>query len=70
MDLGYAKISKQFERNKIWQVLLKEILLFSNYIVLWSNQNSIILSMAEAGYIVVGSCCVELLWMKHTLYEF
>jgi hypothetical protein len=41
-------------------------------LVSWSSkkQNSIALSTAEAEYIVAGSCCAQILWMKATLKDF
>ena len=38
----------------------------------WSSkkQNSVALSTAKAEYILVGSCCAQLLWMKATLNDF
>jgi hypothetical protein len=38
-------------------------------LVSWASkkQNSIALSTAEAEYIAVGHCCVQLLWMRQTL---
>ena len=43
-----------------------------NNLVSWHNkkQNSISLSTAEAKYIVVGSCCTQLLWTKHMLANY
>ena len=37
-----------------------------NNLVSWMSkkQNSVFLSTAEVEYIVVGSCCAQLLWMK------
>ena len=32
--------------------------------------NSVSLSMAEAEYIAVGSCCAQLLWMKKLLHDY
>ena len=34
------------------------------------KQNSISLSIAEAEYIVVGSCCTQLIWMKQLLVDY
>ena len=34
------------------------------------KQNSISLSTTEAGYIVVGSCCIQLLWMQKLLHNY
>eukprot|EP00253_Pinus_taeda_P030188 PITA_30188 len=34
------------------------------------KQSSIALSTAEAEYVVVASCCTQLLWMMHTLEDF
>jgi hypothetical protein len=34
------------------------------------KQASVALSTAEAEYVVVGQCCVELLWMRQTLRDF
>ena len=43
-----------------------------NNLVSWMSkkQNSVSLSIAEAKYIVVGSCCVQLLWMKKLLHDY
>lgn len=44
----------------------------SNYLVSWHNkkQNSISLSTAEAKYIVAGSGCPQLLWMKQIMKDY
>ena len=34
------------------------------------NQNSIVLSTTNAEYIVVGSCCAQVLWMKQTFRDY
>ena len=41
-------------------------------LVAWmsKNQNSMSLSIAEAEYIAVGSCCSQLLWMKKVLTDY
>jgi hypothetical protein len=41
-------------------------------VVSWSSkkQNSVALSMAKAEYVVAGSCCAQLLWMRQTLKDF
>ena len=41
-------------------------------LVCWSSrkQNCVSLSTAEAEYIVAGSCCTQLLWMKQTLKDY
>eukprot|EP00253_Pinus_taeda_P013522 PITA_13522 len=41
-------------------------------LVSWFNkkQSSIALSIAEAEYVVVASCCTQLLWMMKTLQDF
>jgi hypothetical protein len=41
-------------------------------LVSWSfkKQTSVALSTAEAKYVVVGQCCVQLLWMRQTLQDF
>ena len=41
-------------------------------LVSWMSkkQKSISLSTAEAGYIVVGSCCIQLLWMQKLLHNY
>jgi hypothetical protein len=41
-------------------------------LVSWSSekQNSVALSTTEAEYIFAGSCCVQLLWMKQTLFDY
>ncbi|XP_062089464.1 secreted RxLR effector protein 161-like [Humulus lupulus] len=43
-----------------------------NNLVSWHSkkQNSISLSTTEVEYIVVGSCCSQLLWMKHMLVDY
>ena len=43
-----------------------------NNLVSWfsKKQNSISLSTAEAEYIIVGSCCTQLLWMKQMLEDY
>ena len=43
-----------------------------NNLVSWMSkkQNSVSLSIAEAEYIVVGSCCAQLLWMKKLLHDY
>ena len=43
-----------------------------NNLVSWMSkkQNSISLSTTEAGYIVVGSCCIRLLWMQKLLHNY
>jgi hypothetical protein len=40
--------------------------------VSWSSkkQTSVALSIAEAEYVAVGQCCVQLLWMRQTLRDF
>jgi hypothetical protein len=41
-------------------------------LVSWSSkkQNSIVLSTAEAEYIVVGSCCTQILYLKQSLVDY
>ena len=41
--------------------------LLGNLIVSWfsKKQNYVALSTAEAEYIAAGSCCAQVLWMKH-----
>lgn len=41
-------------------------------LVSWSSrkQNSIALLTAEAEYVATGSCCAQILWMKHQLEDF
>jgi hypothetical protein len=41
-------------------------------LVSWASkkQNSVAMSIAEAEYIVVGHCCVQLLWMRQTLRDY
>ena len=43
-----------------------------NNLISWmsKNQNSISLSTVEAEYIVVGSCCTQLLWMQKLLLDY
>ena len=46
--------------------------LLGRSLISWSSkkQNSIVLSTTKAEYISVGSCCVQILWMKATLSDF
>jgi hypothetical protein len=46
--------------------------LLGRSLVSWSpkKQNSVALSTAEGEYILAGSCCTQLLWMKATLNDF
>ena len=41
-------------------------------LVSWASRKltSVALSTAEAEYIAAGSCCTQLLWMKHTLEDY
>ena len=43
-----------------------------NNLVSWTSkkQNSVSLSIAEAEYIVAGSCCTQLLWMQKFLHDY
>ena len=43
-----------------------------NNLVLWMSkkQNLVSLSMVEAKYIAVASCCAQLLWMKKLLHDY
>ena len=43
-----------------------------NNLVLWMSkkQNPVSLSMAEAEYIAVASCCAQLLWVKKLLHDY
>ena len=42
------------------------------YAFFWSSkkQNSVAFSTIEAKYIVVGSCCAQILWIKQQLSDF
>ena len=44
----------------------------NNNLVSWMSkkQNSISLSIVEAKYIVVGSCCTQFLWMQKLLHDY
>jgi hypothetical protein len=46
--------------------------LLGRSLISWSSkkQNSVALSITEAEYIVAGSCCAQILWMKATLNDF
>jgi hypothetical protein len=41
-------------------------------LVSWSSkkQNSIALTMTKVRYVVIGSCCAQLLWMRQTLMDY
>ena len=43
-----------------------------NNLVSWisKKQNSVSLSIVEVEYIVAGSCCTQLLWMKKLLHDY
>ena len=43
-----------------------------NNLVSWMSkkQNSVSLSTAEVEYIVAGSCCAQLLWMRKLLHDY
>jgi hypothetical protein len=45
---------------------------WEDHFVSWSSkkQNNVALSIAEAEYILAGSCCAQILWMKATLNDF
>ena len=47
-------------------------LFFENNMVSWNSkiQKCVLLSTAEAEYIALGSCCTQLLWMKHMLADY
>jgi hypothetical protein len=46
--------------------------LLGRSLISWSSkkQNSVALSTVEAKYIVVSSCCAQILWMKAILNDF
>ena len=46
--------------------------LLGSCLVSWSSkkQNSVALSTAKAEYVVAGACCAQVLWMKHTLFDY
>ena len=48
-----------------------EELLMGNCLVSWSSkkQSSISLSTTEVEYIVVASCCTQVIWMRQTLED-
>ena len=57
----------------IERALLVVVFFFiSNNLVAWHSkkQTSTSLSTAEAEYIVAGSCCTQLLWMKQMLFDY
>jgi hypothetical protein len=41
-------------------------------IISWSSkkQNSVALSKVEAEYVIAGSCCAQLLWMRQTFKDY
>ena len=41
-------------------------------LISWSfkKQNFVALSTAEAEYDAAGACCAQVLWMKHTLFDY
>ena len=43
-----------------------------NNLVSWHSkkQNCVYLSTAQAEYIAAGSCCTQMLWMKHMLHDY
>ena len=43
-----------------------------NNLISWFSrkQNSVILSTTEAEYIAVGSCCAQVLWIRHQLEDY
>ena len=43
-----------------------------NCLVSWSfkKQNSVALSTAEEEYVAAGTCCAQVLWMKHTHIDY
>ena len=43
-----------------------------NCLVSWfsKKQNAIFLSTVKAKYVTADACCIQLLWMKHTLNDF
>lgn len=43
-----------------------------NNVIAWHSkkQNCVSLSTAEAEYIALGSCCTQLLWMRHMLDDY
>jgi hypothetical protein len=45
---------------------------FARSLVCWSfkRQNSVVLSTAEAEYVVPERCCVQLFWMRQTLTDY
>ena len=46
--------------------------LLGNMLVSWysKKQNAFALSIAEAEYVALGSCCAQIIWMKQQLRDF
>ena len=55
-----------------WKSTSGSCFYLGNNLVSWMSkkQNSVSLSMAKAKYIVAGSCCTQLLWMKKMLHDY
>jgi hypothetical protein len=49
-----------------------DLLVLGRSLVFWSSKkkNYVALSTAEAKYIAIGQCCVQLFWMRQTLRDF
>ena len=58
--------------SRIEKTHLVLVFLISDCLVAWlsKKQNSIFLSTVEVEYIVVGSCCTHLLWMKQIMKDY
>ena len=46
--------------------------IFAGCLISWSlrKQGTVVLSTAEAEYVAVGSCCSQVLWIKHQLHDY
>jgi hypothetical protein len=71
------KSSKGEGNTWIWWILEKKFYtpkfrVLERSLVSWSSMKptSVALSTAKAEYVAAGQCCVQLLWMRQTLWDF
>ena len=60
------------DAQMIKKALQEDVSFFGNNLISWfsKKQNCVSLSTAEAEYIVAGSRCTQLIWMKQMLQEY